>query len=212
MTQYVPVEVRRRQLVETALTIAEGHGPAAVTARRVAHEAGVSLGVVHYCFESTGELAARMAEHIVEQLAEVALPALDYPTEGADLRSLLEHAIAALWAQVEASSLRQLLTYEMTTYAVRTPGLERVTRRLYEVSDAAAAHILLYAGEVAGVTWSVDVAQLARLTVMAIDGATLRWLTDGDSVQALASLSRVADLIAGYATTTAGGHSPPPVS
>ena len=195
----VPADVRRRHLVETALVIAEREGPAAVTARRVAAGAHVSLGLVHYCFENTQELFRQMAERMVEQLGEVALPALAAPASGADVRAFLDMALAALWREIEVTAGRQLLTYEMTTYAVRTRGLEAIAQRQYEVADQVASELLQNLAQLADVSWSAEVGELARLVVMAVDGATLRWLTDRDSSRALTSLSFVADLIAAAA-------------
>ncbi len=205
----IPATVRRRLLVETALVIAERSGLAAVTARSVAAAANVSLGLVHYCFTTTADLSTKMAERMIEQLAEAALPALDELEVEGDIRTFLEVAIGALWSEIVATPQRQLLTYEMTTHAIRTPGLEAIAHRQYEVSDLAVTELLLHAARSAGVSWSVDVAELARLVVMAIDGATLRWLVDQHSDQALTSLAHVADLVAAAAEPepARGSHS-----
>ena len=60
----MPVAERREQLVEAALTVASRDGIEAATVRAVAAEAGVSLGVVHYCFQDKDELLRAMAHAI----------------------------------------------------------------------------------------------------------------------------------------------------
>jgi DNA-binding transcriptional regulator YbjK len=50
-------DVRRAQLVESALIVAERGGVDSVTSRAVAKEAGVSLGLLHFRFESMDELS-----------------------------------------------------------------------------------------------------------------------------------------------------------
>ena len=69
MLNRLPADERRTQLVESALSIAEQRGVSSVTVRAVAEEAGVSLGVVHYCFESKEALIAAMGETLILQLS-----------------------------------------------------------------------------------------------------------------------------------------------
>lgn len=57
---------RRDQLIAAALTIAAREGIEAATVRAVAVEAGVSAGVVHYCFQDKNELLTCMARAITQ--------------------------------------------------------------------------------------------------------------------------------------------------
>jgi AcrR family transcriptional regulator len=206
MRAYRPIADRRRQLVEAGLTIAERDGVAAVTVRRIAAEAGVSLGLVSYCFGSKAELTLAMAAQIANELAEHSdLGASAGQTGDTDGRVggidvVLRAAIEALWAQVERTGRRQLLTYEITTLSLREPGMEDVARRQYETAVALTSGVLDRAARAAGVTWSRDLESVANLVVMAIDGATLRWLVDHDSEAALGRLGDIADLISTMTT------------
>jgi AcrR family transcriptional regulator len=199
MRAYRPIADRRRQLVEAGLTIAERDGVANVTVRRVAAEAGVSLGLVSYCFGSKEELTLAMATRIVEELAEhshLAPDAPDAPVSGiGGIGEVLRGAIATMWQQVERTPGRQLLTYEITTMALRAPGLGEVAKQQYATTVAVATEVLQEAARVAGVTWTCDIDHVAGLVVMAIDGATLRWLVDHDTDAALARLGDIADLL-----------------
>ncbi len=47
--------------------------------RAVAENAGVSLGVVHYCFESKEALVVAMGETLIRQLSEALHVAFDFP-------------------------------------------------------------------------------------------------------------------------------------
>ena len=207
MRTYRPIADRRQQLVDAGLAIAERDGAAAVTVRRVAAEAGVSLGLVSYCFTTKEELTIAMATRIVQELAEASAadpesgvnsgvdPAR--PSERIDgIASVLRSALRAMWSQVERTPGRQLLTYEITTWALRDPGLHDVADQQYAATVAIAGGVLARAAEAAGVRWTRDLDDLAGLVVMAIDGATLRWLVDKDSEAALARLGDIADLLA----------------
>jgi AcrR family transcriptional regulator len=205
MRTHRPVADRRRQLVDAGLAIAEREGVAAVTARRLAAEAGVSLGLVSYCFATKDELTIALATRIAQELAEAGEAEFEIediveepdPGDESDqgLTAILQTALAGLWAQVERTPGRQLLTYEITTRALRDPGLGSVAQQQYSAQVAVAAEVLARAGQAAGVTWSRDLSDLAGLVVMAVDGATLRWLVDHDSESALGRLCDIADLL-----------------
>jgi AcrR family transcriptional regulator len=195
MRTHRPVADRRRQLVDAGLAIAEREGVSAVTARRVASEAGVSLGLVSYCFASKDELTIALATRIAQELAEAGEVEVQTVDPDGGLIGILHTALAGLWAQVEQTPGRQLLTYEITTRALREPGLQSVAQQQYSASIAVAAEVLAKVGRSAGVTWKRDLTDLAGLVVMAIDGATLRWLVDHDSQAALGRLRDVADLL-----------------
>ena len=69
----LPVAERREQLIEAALAVASRDGIDAATVRAVAAEAGVSLGVVHYCFQDKDELLRAMAHAITSANLERSL-------------------------------------------------------------------------------------------------------------------------------------------
>jgi AcrR family transcriptional regulator len=200
MRAYRPIADRRRQLVEAGLAIAERDGVAAVTVRRVAAEAGVSLGLVSYCFGSKEELTLAMATRIVQELAEHSdaglAPARPDATASNGIGPVLHRALIGLWQQVERTPSRQLLTYEITTLALREPGLIDVAKQQYVTTAALTTEVLERAAQTAGVTWTRDLDHVAGLAVMALDGATLRWLVDQDTEAALAQLGDIADLLA----------------
>ena len=125
MLNRLPADERRAQLVESALTIAERSGVASVTVRAVAEEAGVSLGVVHYCFESKDELLAAMGEALIRQLSESMSASFSQVRHASELRGvtglreLLHIGLSGMWPIIEATPDRQLLTYEITAQALR---------------------------------------------------------------------------------------------
>src|SRR3954464_5163201 len=122
MTTRLPVAERRAQLVGAALAVASAEGIAAATVRRVAEEAGVALGVVHYCFADKDELFGALAARIVGDLTGAATAALSL--DGApDLGSALDGVVQGMWELIEKTAGEQLLTYEITTHALRTAGL-----------------------------------------------------------------------------------------
>jgi TetR/AcrR family transcriptional regulator, acrEF/envCD operon repressor len=200
------LEQRRTQLIGAAIGLAESKGVAAVTTRDVARAAGVSLGVVHYCFENKDAMMTELVKALSMELRDSADQATELRagvTGVGALEDLLRIALAALWHDVEASRDRQLLTYETTTYALReggqTPGKLRIAREQYEFNDATLADLLEKLRHATATEWTVPLHILSRLSLSLIDGLVLRWLVDEDNEAAHQQLDQVASLVAGMA-------------
>lgn len=174
----LPVAERREQLIEAALDVACREGVEGATVRAVAAEAGVSLGVVHYCFRDKDELLRAMAHAITER--NTARAPSEIPAD-ASVRDLVLAVLDNLWANIRATRGPQLLTYELTTTSLRHPELAQVGVDQYVGSWAAAEHFLEEVEQVAGVTWRVPRHLVARSIIAAIDGFSLAWLVDGDA-------------------------------
>jgi AcrR family transcriptional regulator len=175
----LPVAERREQLIEAALAVASRDGIDAATVRAVAAEAGVSLGVVHYCFQDKDELLRAMAHAITAANLERSVG--DLPPEDRDPGAVIEDVIDALWAGIKDARGPQLLSYELTTSSLRNPELNQVAIEQYRGQWAAAEQVLDLVERSAHVGWSVPRAHLARTVVAVIDGFSLAWLVDGDS-------------------------------
>ena len=192
----LPILERRAQLVRAALVVATRDGFEAATVRAIAAEAGVSLGVVHYCFEDKNELLRELGEAITAQDHErVELARTTRP----DARAAVGDALAGAWAAIQEHRGTQLLSFELTTSALRHPELRGVAtaqlaRNLEESRD-----LLERAAAAAGVRWSVPITLLARFAVAALDGVALAWLVDDDDAAAQAALDSFADHIAMHA-------------
>jgi AcrR family transcriptional regulator len=195
----LPVADRRSQLIDAALDVAAAEGIAAATVRRVADQAGVALGVVHYCFADKDELFAELASRIVDELVAAGAAALPGDVAAPDLVSALRAGVLGLWTVIESTPGEQLLTYELTTHALRQPGLRRVATRQYEVSQQAAETLLALAAGAAGAAWTRPVAELGAEALAFFDGVTLRWLVDRDSAAARARLVSFAAYLATFA-------------
>ena len=182
----LPVAERREQLIEAALAVASRDGIDAATVRAVAAEAGVSLGVVHYCFQDKDELLRAMAHAITSANLERSLG--DLPEEVDDPQTVIEGVLDALWAGIRESRGPQLLSYELTTSSLRHSELNQVAIEQYRGQWAAAEQVLDLVERTAHVGWSVPRGDIARTVVAVIDGYSLAWLVDGDSDAARAGL------------------------
>jgi AcrR family transcriptional regulator len=189
----VPVAERRVQIVEAAVVVALREGIDRMTTRRVAHQAGVAVGVLHYCFGTRDALLREVITHLVEDTSQSMASVFD---GGGDLRSYLNRAIEVFCSAVEANPELHLLTYEMTTWAVRNPEFADLGTWQYDCYYRATEAFFEQLAEVAGVTWTTPVNTLARFMVALNEGVTLAWLIDRDGTRARTTYAAFTDLIA----------------
>lgn len=207
MSSRLSVEERRAHLIEAAIGLAEKKGVAGVTTRDVAQAAGVSLGVVHYCFENKDALMTELVKALSMELRDsVDADETVWQDVGSGkdaLQKLVRAGLELMWLNIEATPERQLLTYETTTYALRegeqTTAKLAIAREQYTFNDSTVADILDHARDATGTQWSVPVQTLSRFTLNVIDGLVLRWLVDNDSAAVRDQLDLLAEMVAGYA-------------
>ncbi|WP_040833286.1 TetR/AcrR family transcriptional regulator [Nocardia brevicatena] len=207
MSSRLSVEERRAHLIEAAIGLAEKKGVAGVTTRDVAQAAGVSLGVVHYCFENKDALMTELVKALSMELRD-SVDADDtvWQSTGtgiAALRELVRAGLELMWLNVEATPERQLLTYETTTYALRegeqTPAKLAIAREQYAFNDSTVADILEHARVATDSRWTVPVRTLSRFTLNVIDGIVLRWLVDNDSESVRTQLDLLCETLVNHA-------------
>lgn len=186
----VAADVRRGELVQAAIQVATREGLAATTTRRIAQELGISVGIVHYCFRSKEELLHEVIRVIAEAQIVAAREAI---VPGADVASSVRNAFLGFWHLVEATPDAQLLTYELTSWALRNAETEPLAREQRASQLAGIEQILAEVSTATGVNWSLPTGQLARMTLAITDGVTLGWLVDRDTASAVLTLETLAD-------------------
>lgn len=188
------IDTRRTQLIDAAIRIALRDGLDNTTVRRIATEAGVSLGTVHYCFDNKRALLEAVVETLLQREVDVA--EFDLP-DGATPVDAIKQAFRYYWTLSGAQTERQRLVYELVAYLVRqeAPGPElaqRICTNKYEVVRGF-VELFQKKGE-AELGLPADV--IARMTVAMTDGVALAWLADGDDEKALEVLDSFAEILA----------------
>lgn len=201
MPRRLPADERRAQLLAAAIALSEEQGLAALTIRGVAERAGVSLGVVHYCFVDKDELVNGVIQAVNDEVANAtrAFLSLDFNTGETGPEALREHmreAINLVWAVIEATPDRQLLTYEIAAYALRHPNPEMVKLAVdqYAGYDELADLVLKRCGEASKMHWE-DHVGMSRFVSGMIDEVSLRWLVDRDTEGVHTTLENGVDLV-----------------
>lgn len=197
----VPAAQRRLELIEATIALLSREGVGAASIRRISEEAGVPLGLVHYCFDSKRELIAETIRQLNAETTMAARAALRAPTgTGTDLRGALSAAFRSYWSLVERSPRRQLLSFELNAHALRDRTLAPIAEQAHREQLRGVRDLLAEIAAAAGRRWTVPVDDVARLVVTVTGGATLNWLNDRDSAAALTTADLVVDALDALAT------------
>jgi AcrR family transcriptional regulator len=140
--------VRERMLRATLKLIADG-GVAAVTNRRVASAAGVSLGSLTYHFTSQAQLLREsLLLHVEEETTRRQQIAQELAEKEPDVRQVAE-AVERLVA-VPSEIPQQIAELELHLQAARDPELREASRRCFEAHEQIASAALSALGISAG--------------------------------------------------------------
>lgn len=194
MNKRKPLDERRAEIVEAGLNVAMREGVESVTVRRVAQEAGISLGTVHYCFDDKDAMLRAMGRAIAMRASEPVLSALEV---GPDRTALAEAAVDALLVGLKQHQHMRLLTFEFAVSGARTPVLREVAQAHLKQSIAMTREYLQRLAEVAGIRYQTDIGGLARSTALRIDGIELAWMVDQDDEAARSGFGELAHSVFG---------------
>jgi AcrR family transcriptional regulator len=201
----LPSAERRRQLTEAAIRAMARDGVPRTTTRSIAAEAGVSLSVFHYCFDSKQALIesviTTLTDHSVTVVQEAIRPR-------ATLEETVRAGFQAYWDHVRAHPDEHMLTYELTQYALRQPGFEHLARRQYELYTETYAELIDQLRQTMGLHLRVPAPVLARYLAAMTDGLTLNYLVLGDETAWKDILDTVTTHIAGLVREPGQGTSP----
>jgi AcrR family transcriptional regulator len=181
----MPLAERRQQLVDAAIAVMTRDGVNKATTRSIVAEAGTSLSVFHYCFDSKQALLESVVKTIVGKTVSLAEASFD---PNAEQLELIRSAMSAYWSHVIAHPAEHLLTYELTQYCLREPEFEHVARHQYEHYANAFLALLDSAGLTS--TWPMET--LSRYLAVTLDGLTLDWLARRDDASSAAVIDAVA--------------------
>jgi AcrR family transcriptional regulator len=188
---------RRTLLVEAAITVMARDGVAHTTTRAIVAEAGMQIGVFHYCFRSKEELVLEVMRTISTRAFDAVAEVL---TQTQDPAELVQRCLAAYWHHIQQDPLEHMLTYELTQYALRQPGQEAAATAQYEHYIGSMAAFLEHAQSVGSFRFATPVDVLARFVLANIEGITFQWLVTRDTDHA----QQVLALLAGHLLRDAG--------
>jgi AcrR family transcriptional regulator len=198
---------RREKLVEAAIRVMTREGVARATTRAIAAEAEMPLGVFHYAFRSKSEMMALVTQSIAEQ-SQSDIDAAMGTGSGDDLLETVRAGLCAYLDHVIDHPLEHLVTYELTTAALRDDELEGVARRQYDYYQQFNEGLLVAAAELFGLEYDEPVNVIARYVFSLMDGLALNYLARGDADEAKAVVDLAARTIVDMVRRTRGEERP----
>ena len=193
----IPATERRDALAHAALAVISRDGLAAATTRAIVAEAGMPLASFHYAVASRDELLRDVVELVVAEEGVAALAPL--LAQADSIRDAARLALTGYLEFVRRDPGHEQAMFELTQYALRTPGLADLPAEQYARYHDLAIELLDAATAQLHTDWSVPMPDLARLLVSFTDGLTLAWLADRDDAAAARSIELAAVAIAGFA-------------
>jgi AcrR family transcriptional regulator len=194
-----PAGATHQRILDAALEVIGDHGIAGITNRRVARQAGVSLGSLTYHFTSQQEVLREalgmFVDREVERIATIASGL--GPVSLADAAATAARSVEAVALGVESIGV-----LELYLHAAREPSLRDAAQRCWDAYDRIAGAIL-------GMLGVADPAALAPQVVSLIAGTQLRWLATGTHTPG-ALAGGLAGLVATSPANTPPGPAPAP--
>jgi DNA-binding transcriptional regulator YbjK len=171
-----PAETRQR-IISAVLRIVGDDGIAGVTNRRIAQEAGVSLGSVTYHFATQQDLLRESLRYFVtEETKRFGELAKENSTECADLTQVVE--LVGQVAEATRTDSERIAPYELYLHAGRDPELRAAAAECFAAYDRLAATVLTSIGV-------KDADQVAGAVVGMVMGLKLRALATGSGTEDL---------------------------
>lgn len=181
----MPLEERRRRLIDATVALVAEGGVASATTRAIAARAGMPLASFHYAFTSHQDLVLATLHRLVEtEVTEYnGLTLFEATAEGNIASALQQHLDDVVHRGRDYRSLQELLLYVShlpghgdLPLRYRDRRIVRMQGKLQGVSDAR------------GVTFPMPVDELAAALVVAADGITMALLTGADPASVRSTL------------------------
>lgn len=197
---------RRSELLDAAVRVIGRDGLSAATTRAIVAEADMPLGAFHYVFASRDDLLVAVIDHVTEQERLAAWidagAADDTDPEGADattpdVAQILARGLDGYLRLLASAPERELALLDVAAHAMRHDPA--AVGRQWQTYRTAARASLAYAAELADVTWTLPLDNLAWSLASSLDGLTLSWLTARDSDAARTHIRFLATAFAAHA-------------
>ena len=192
----VPIEQRRRELTETAVTVMARDGAWALTTRALAKEAGVPHGSVHYAFSSKDELTRSVLRLDLTHLSDLVQTQQDRPIHGpADVTAAVADLFSTYADSVVADPDTEIAYFELSLMAARDERLRALSVQSHQEYRRVMVALLSDLAERAGRRWDADVVLVAEQAMTLMFGAALGWLEQRDDALFRAVLDDAAGMV-----------------
>jgi AcrR family transcriptional regulator len=193
---------KRAEIIAATVRVLVRDGLSETTTRKIAAEAGVNQAMLRYYFGGKDDLLFAVLQEMMRLTSEIArASAPAAPT----LRATLAESMSAYWTHVEREPELQIIQYELTLYALRSPEAAWLAREQYAGYAAVVEQLVREAEARSGETCAIPADEMARYIVGGLDGLILQFISDRDESRARRDLR---NLIAAAVALAEGGAGP----
>lgn len=166
-----------------------------LTTRAVAAQAEVSLGALHYAYDSKSDLIAAVFAADVDSAAAVVSEAID---AGGSPETMLRRALRSYAEALRDAPTAELVLQELTLMGVRDEALRVLASQAVENFRAEIARFLMHIG---AADTQVPITVLAESFYAQLVGLAQNWLSTGDDALLDACLDDLAVQMAARVAT-----------
>jgi len=189
-----PQQIRSKQIIRATIRCLARGGFSQLTMKRLATEAGVSQGVLHYYFKDKQAILAAAADHVMNDLdlrvATEAATARDAKTR---LRAIIRACLSVAMDDREFWTVFMALWGE-TLHDAKLASLNRAT---YRRARRAIADVIEQ-GIREGQFRRVDVTETSAMVLAVVDGVSLQLTFERRLMRAAPAEQLCSDLLLGY--------------
>jgi TetR/AcrR family fatty acid metabolism transcriptional regulator len=184
-------ELRRRQIVDTAIRTIATRGFANTTLNDIAEEAGVSTGVITYHFRNKDDLIEQSIRKLFEAPNEYVIGRVD---EKSNYREKLRTYIAStIRFNVEHRDHCVALLYSFSSISSQEQRQEVIAR--HHVKIRRFLEKILREGQAAGEFGRFDAAVIAQIVCGAIEGLLTQWVLDPDTTDLARAAKQLVEMV-----------------
>ena len=169
-------EGKRETILRAAIAVIAAEGVHGATTRKIAAEAGINLGTLHYHFESKEDVLASL----VSYLGALYSGNLDQAFPGPEtLHDRIGSLMGFIWSEVQQYPQEQIALFDLLLYAL-TAGRAKGLPPQESPLPALYRRALADASDVRDGTNKADLDQLAGFLLNGFAGLLLHWLAARD--------------------------------
>lgn len=164
-----------------AIAVIAKEGVQGATTRRIAAQAEINLGSLHYHFDGKDAMLLNVLSHLIEK-SRAALATHFHEPE--TLHDRIEHLLMFIRGAVERAPEEQIALFNLTLYALSTSGSEWLAKKKYEEYLGLYREALASSSDVRDGTLKADIDGLANFIFTGFVGILLQWLATANGFRA----------------------------
>jgi AcrR family transcriptional regulator len=174
-------EEKREAILQAAVAVIATNGVHGATTRKIAAEAGINLATLHYQFENKEAILLSVLGHLASKYRQNLEQTFDKPEP---LRDRIDRLLTYIWGEIQRNPHEQLTLFDLTLYALTTPGSEWIGKKKYDEYQLLYRDALASSSEITAGSSEIDLDALTNFIFTGFIGIVLQWLATANTPRA----------------------------